>query len=115
VPDPVVRKNEAAHRYEILVDDELAGFSEFNVLANGMLFTHTEILPKFEGHGLSSALIRSALQDVRALKTHVIPVCHFVAAYLRKHPEDQDLVTPESRRAFQISAVVGQIDAPGAR
>lgn len=100
--DPVVRKNEALRRYEIIVEGELAGFSEYNVLANGMLFTHTEVLPAFEGRGLSSALIRGALQDVRSLHTHVIPVCQFVAAYLRKHPEDHDLVAPESRRAFGI-------------
>ena len=68
------------------------------VLTGAVNFT----FPAFEGRGLSSALIRHALQDVRSLHTHVIPVCQFVAAYLRKHPEDQDLVAPESRRAFGI-------------
>lgn len=99
---PSLRKNEAAHRYEILLGDTLAGFSEYNVLANGLVFTHTEILPEFEGRGLSSTLVRHALEDVRALGTRVIPVCPFVAAFLRKHPEFHDLIAPESRRAFGI-------------
>lgn len=100
--EPVVRKNEEKRRYEILVEGELAGFAEYNVLANGILFTHTEVLPEFEGRGLSSRLIRVALEDVRSLDTRAIPVCQVVAAYFRKHPEYLDLLTVESRRAFRI-------------
>lgn len=100
--DSVVRKNAQLRRYEIIVGSEVAGFAEYNVLATGILFTHTEVMPKFEGRGLSSKLIRAALEDVRSLNTHAIPVCQIVAAYLRKHPEYLDLVTVESRRAFRI-------------
>jgi predicted GNAT family acetyltransferase len=102
VTNPVIRKNEAQHRYEIHVDGQLAGFAEYSVLANGILFSHTEVQPAYEGRGLSSRLIAFALDDVRALKTHAIPACQFVAGFLRKHPEYQDLVSPESRRAFHI-------------
>ena len=31
-----------------------------------------------------------------------IPVCPFVASFLRKHPEYGDLVSPGSRRAYRI-------------
>lgn len=99
---PTVRKNEDLKRYEILAGGEVAGFAEYNVLANGVMFTHTEVQPAFEGRGLSSQLIRFALEDVRAMGTRAIPVCQFVAGFLRKHPEFQDLVSPESRRAFHI-------------
>jgi len=102
VEDPIVRKNAQLRRYEILVGDEVAGYAEYNVLATGIMFTHTEVLPKFEGRGLASRLIRAALDDVRSLGSHAIPVCQAVAAYLRKHPEYLDLVTAESRRAFRI-------------
>jgi predicted GNAT family acetyltransferase len=92
----------AAHRFEIKVGDQLAGYSEYNVLANGLLFTHTEILPAFEGHGYGSQLARFALDEARQRGVGVIPVCQFIAGFLRKHVEYQDLVTPENRRAFKI-------------
>ena len=94
--------NEAAHRFELRVKGELAAFSEYNVLKNGLLFTHTEVLPGFEGRGIGSAIATYALEHARRESLAVIPVCHFIAGFLRKHPEYQDLVTPENRRAFQI-------------
>lgn len=99
---PIVSKNLPQHRYELHLDGELAGFAEYNVLANGIMFTHTEVLPAYEGRGLSSVLIQGALDDVRALGTKAIPVCQFVAGFLRKHPGYLDLVSEESRRAFRI-------------
>jgi hypothetical protein len=94
--------NTAAHRYEIASDGQLAGFAEYNVLTDALLFTHTEILPAFEGQGLGSRLARHALDDVRAQGKHAIPVCQFIAAFIRKHPEYQDLVREDMRRAFKI-------------
>ena len=94
--------NEARHRFELRVDGELAAFSEYNLLKTGMLFTHTEVLPAFEGRGIGSAMARHALDEVRRRSQLAIPVCPFIAAFLRKHPEYQDLVSPESRRAYRI-------------
>lgn len=94
--------NEEKHRFELRVGGELAAFSEYNVLKNGLLFTHTEVDPAFEGRGIGSAMARSALDEVRRRSTLAIPVCPFIAAFLRKHPDYQDLVSPESRRAYRI-------------
>jgi predicted GNAT family acetyltransferase len=49
---------------------------------------------------VGSQLVRGALDDLRARGLRVVPLCPFVAAYLRRHPEDADLVgtdpaTPE--------------------
>ena len=94
--------NTERHRFELHVDGELAAFSEYNVLKTGLLFTHTEVLPAFEGRGIGSAIARQALEEVRRRSLLAIPVCPFIAAFLRKHPEYQDLVSPESRRAYRI-------------
>jgi predicted GNAT family acetyltransferase len=94
--------NQAMHRFELHVDGELAAFSEYNVLKTGLLFTHTEVLPAFEGRGIGSAIAAKALDEVRRRSLMAIPVCPFIAAFLRKHPEYQDLVSPESRRAYRI-------------
>ena len=96
-----LQNNVDGHRYEIHVDGVLAGFAEYNLLEGAVLFTHTEILPAFEGQGLGSKLARYALDDVRAKGVWAIPVCKFIAGYIHKHPEYIDLVKPEVRRAFQ--------------
>ena len=94
--------NTDAHRYEIHADGVLAGFAEYNLLEGAVLFSHTEILPAFEGKGLASKLARYALDDVRAKGVWAIPVCKFIAGYIHKHPEYIDLVKPEVRRACQV-------------
>ncbi|HET8745872.1 MAG TPA: GNAT family N-acetyltransferase [Ramlibacter sp.] len=94
--------NAGRHRFELHVAGQLAAYAEYNVLKNGLLLTHTEVLPAFEGRGIGSAIARHALESARQQSLSVIPVCQFMAAFLRKHPEYQDLVTLENRRAFRI-------------
>ncbi|MDQ0572726.1 putative GNAT family acetyltransferase [Variovorax paradoxus] len=94
--------NEAQHRYEAATDGRLAGFAEYNLLTDAIMFTHTEVLPENEGKGIGSALARHVLDDARARGLHVIPVCQFIAGYIRKHREYADLVRPDIQRAFKI-------------
>lgn len=97
-----VRRNDDAHRYELLVEGELAGFAQYKALSTRIVFTHTEILPAFRNHGYSSRLIQAALDDVRAMGKNVVPVCPAVAAFLRAHPEYGDLLTSDTRRRYAI-------------
>ena len=53
---------------------------------------HTEIDPSVGGRGLGSALVRFALDDARARGLTVIPRCPFVAAFIVRHPEYEELV-----------------------
>jgi hypothetical protein len=46
-----------------------------------------------ERHGVGSRLVSGALEDIRTRGLRVAPVCPFVTAYLRRHPEQRDLVT----------------------
>jgi predicted GNAT family acetyltransferase len=94
--------NPAAHRFELHVDGKLAAYAEYNLLAHAILFTHTEVLPEFEGGGKGSRLARFALEETRKRSLGAIPACQFIAGYIRKHPEYQDLVAPEHRRAYKI-------------
>lgn len=90
------------HRYEAHRGDALAAFVEYSQLANGILFSHTEVLPGFEGQGVGSAIARHVLDSARADGQMVIPACQFIAGYIRKHPEYASLVQPEVRTAFKI-------------
>ena len=87
-----VRDNEAAHRYELLVGEARVGELIYRARDGVVTLIHTEISPKFEGHGLGEQLVAYALDDVRTRGLRIVPVCPFVAAYLRRHTEYEDLV-----------------------
>ncbi len=98
-----VKRNDDRTRYELSVDGQLA-VSEYNRLTNAVMFTHTEVLEALEGRGVGSVLARGALDDVRAQGLEVIPLCPFIAAFMRRHKEYQDLLSPVSRRQFERDA-----------
>jgi predicted GNAT family acetyltransferase len=80
-------------RYEIEVDGEVAGFLLYRREPGVLELVHTDVDPKWEGKGVGGALVQGALDDVRGRGLKIRPYCPFVAAYLRRHPEYQDLVT----------------------
>ena len=94
--------NPDAHRFELHKDGALAARAEYNLLKGAVMFTHTEVSPQFEGQGLASRLAAFALDDVRKRGLQAIPVCQYIACYIRKHAQYQDLVSEEQRRAFKI-------------
>ncbi|GAA0371228.1 GNAT family N-acetyltransferase [Micromonospora gifhornensis] len=89
----LVEENAAKHRYEILVDDALAGFTAYLPRGEALVFTHTEVDPAFQGMGVGSALMRGTLDQVRAQGQRIVPQCPFMAAFIKRHPEYADLVT----------------------
>jgi len=100
--DITLSDNADAHRFELHKGGVLAARSEYNLLKGAVMFTHTEVSAQFEGQGLGSKLAAFALGDVRKRGLHVIPVCQFIAGYIRKHAEYLDLVSEDQRRAFKI-------------
>ena len=83
-----------ARRYEARVDGELkaAGFAEYIRTAELVAFVHTEVAPEYEGKGVGSALARAALDDARASGLRVLATCPFIAGWIARHPEYQDLL-----------------------
>jgi predicted GNAT family acetyltransferase len=93
-----VRDNPEQHRYELRSDGELAGFVTYGLHPDHITFIHTEIEPPYEGEGLGGQLARAVLDDARRRGLMVIPMCPFIAGYIRRHPEDYlDLVQPDRR------------------
>jgi hypothetical protein len=75
-------------RYEARVDGELAAFAEYIPTGELFAFTHTEVLPAFEGQGIGSTLVRDALDDVRSRQRSVLAVCPFVSGWIARHREE---------------------------
>jgi predicted GNAT family acetyltransferase len=91
--DVEVRNNPAENRYEAWLDGSLAGVAAYEPREDAVVFTHTEVDDRFEGRGVGSALVRGALDDVRAKgDREVVPLCPFVKSWIDKHPEYQDLL-----------------------
>ncbi|TXS09758.1 N-acetyltransferase [Streptomyces sp. adm13(2018)] len=95
---PVVRRVDARHRYEILVDEQRAGLTAYRDREDRRVFFHTEVDEAYAGQGLASILVEQALADVRASGMRIVPVCPYVAKFLKRHEEFADItdpVTPE--------------------
>ncbi len=93
-----VRLDEDWHRYVLTLEGETAGVAHFLPHGDQVVFTHTVVDDRFEGHGLGSTLVRHALDDTRARGKRIVPVCPFVQAYLSRHHDWDDLVDPPTRR-----------------
>jgi predicted GNAT family acetyltransferase len=98
----VIIDNPDAHRYEIRVSDELAGFVQYRRRPGLVAFIHTEIDTRFEGQGLGSQLIAGVLDEARAAGVAVLPFCPFVNGYISRHPSYVDLVPEEFRAEFGL-------------
>lgn len=86
-----VQNNEARSRYEVHADGHLAQLA-YRLHGDTIVFTHTGVPPELEGRGIASALAKTALDNARAAGQKVVPQCPFVAAYIKRHQEYQDLV-----------------------
>lgn len=91
--DVTVRDDPDQHRFEAVIDGEVAGFAAYELAEDAITFTHTEVDDRFEGRGVGSALARQALDAVRADGgRRVRPQCSFIKGWIDKHPDYADLV-----------------------
>ena len=87
-----VADNHRLRRYEVYVDEALAGFVTYTRRRGSIVFKHTEILPPFAGRGLASEMARTALDHARRDHLEVVPACPFVRGFIERHAEYADLV-----------------------
>lgn len=86
-----LQQNESARQFEMHISGKLARIEY--ILTRGKIFlTHTEVDPLLEGKGVGSTIIRRTLDWVRGQGLKLVPLCPFVAAFLKKHPDYQDIL-----------------------
>ncbi len=91
-----VEDNTAKHRYEVHAEGQVAVL-EYRRQEGRILLIHTEVPPALEGHGTARMLARTALEAARADGVEVVPLCTYVAAYIRRHHEYLPLVAEPYR------------------
>jgi len=84
--------NEGKNRFELWVDGHL-GRIEYIINKTGLIFlTHTEVDRPLEGKGVAPKMVKDALQYIQAHDLKLVPLCPYVAGYLKRHPEYHSLL-----------------------
>ena len=88
-----VRHNPDRKRFEIEVNGHF-GIVEYILVDTKIIFTHTEVHPTLEGQGIASKLAKTGLEYAQTHQLKVIPLCPYVAGYMKRHPEFHELLAP---------------------
>ena len=98
-PDVSTTRNDAQHRYEWHVGGKLAVEIRYIDKPGHVEFIHTDTAEQFRGHGLAKVLAHFALDDVVASGKRIIPHCPYIAVWLKRHHEFDEVIDwPERRR-----------------
>ena len=87
-----IQHNESQQRFELKLDN-LLSVIDYKRHGNDLTLPHVGVPQPLEGRGIASELTRTALDWARAENYRVIPVCPYVQAWLKRHPEYQDLIS----------------------
>ncbi|MEM7486749.1 MAG: GNAT family N-acetyltransferase [Bacteroidota bacterium] len=83
--------NEEAKQFQFKIDDAMAKI-EYIKAKEKIYLTHTEVPRNYEGKGVGSELIKQTLEHIKAKDLTLVPLCPFVAMYIKRHPEWKTLV-----------------------
>jgi uncharacterized protein len=97
--EPVIVNNAEQSRYELRLGDRLIGLAQYRRRDGRIVLTHTEVDESCSGRGFGSALVAAVLDDAKRQSLRVVPLCPFVADYIDRHPEYEELVVPGYRPA----------------
>jgi predicted GNAT family acetyltransferase len=86
-----VRHNTARRRFEAMVDGQQC-VADYQISGNVMVMTHTGVPQAVGGRGVAAELVKAALDHARDKGLKVEPACSYVALYMRRHPQTQDLL-----------------------
>lgn len=88
IPDPfTIEDVPDARQFELRDGETTIGFAEYRDRDGSRAFTHTVVDSAYEGQGLGSRLARFVLDDAVAQGKRIVPICPFIAAYLKRHHE----------------------------
>lgn len=86
-----VINNTEKNQYEMHIPPYTALIA-YTMRSNEIVLYHTEVPEALEGQGIGSELVLQALEDIEKTGYRLIPLCPFVAAYIKRHPEWRRLV-----------------------
>ena len=84
--------NQESKQYQVEIEGLFPRIEYIKTKDDKIYLTHTEVPRSLEGRGIGSEIIRLALEDIKKQDLTLIPLCPFVASYIKKHPEWRELV-----------------------
>ena len=81
-----IKNNLIRQRFETTVDGQTA-YAIYKLRPGVLTVLHTEVPEALQGRGIATALSKHVLDYITAEKLELIPICPFLRAYLKKHPE----------------------------
>lgn len=85
-----VSHNPVQHRFSIILDGH-ESVLDYTASDTTWIFTHTYVPDALRGRGVAAQLVEAGLAAARAADVQVVGQCSYVATYLDRHPEHQDL------------------------
>jgi predicted GNAT family acetyltransferase len=82
-------------RYEIVADGQTDPVAIVDYVLRDdtlILLMHTEVRPDLEGRGIGTRTAELVIDHVRRGGLRAIVGCPFLTAWLRRHPEEQDIL-----------------------
>ena len=85
-----ITHNPAENRFETWIDGRL---SKLDYIEDGdtIVMTHVGVHPDHRGFGVAGRITEAALAYARCKSLRVIPMCSYVASYIRRHPQYSEL------------------------
>ncbi len=86
-----LKNNRINKQFEFHIDG-LIPKVEYIRAQDRIFLTHTEVPKELEGRGIGSILIETVLKEVERQELTLVPLCPFVAGFIKEHPEWKKLV-----------------------
>lgn len=86
--DITLKLNDAGRgAFLIEVNNERLGEMEIGINGGNLVVYHTEVSGKLKGQGAGGRLLEAMVAHARQHKLKVIPLCPYVLAQFKRHPE----------------------------
>lgn len=89
-----LKENTEGKYYFIEAESKIAKI-EYIKTKDKIHLTHTEVPKELNGKGIGSALAKLVLEKIKKDELILVPLCPFVAMYIKKHPEWKEIVSKD--------------------
>ena len=83
--------NKAEQRFEVWIENSL---SKLDYIRDGntMVMTHVGVPFELRNRGIAGRITQAGLDYAKENSLRVVPMCSYVAAYIRRHPQYNRLI-----------------------
>ncbi|MCB2220777.1 MAG: N-acetyltransferase [Bacteroidetes bacterium] len=78
--------NKQENRFEIQIESRIAKI-EYAIKNDKIYLVSTQVPEAFKGQGVGSKLVRETLSMIEKMEMKIVPVCSFIQAWFKRHPE----------------------------